>query len=50
MGDIDDRLRELLGLRRNLPGSIAVKETLDEASTHVYDREGNRRTCVSWRT
>jgi hypothetical protein len=30
MGDIDDRLRELLDRRRELPGSIAVMETLGE--------------------
>jgi len=33
MGDIDDRLRELLDRRRELPGSIAVMETHSEAST-----------------
>ncbi len=33
MGDIDDRLRELLERRRLLPGSIAVMETHAEAST-----------------
>ena len=33
MGDIDDRLRDLLDRRRNLPGSIAVMETHAEAST-----------------
>ena len=33
MGDIDDRLRELLERRRVLPGSIAVMETHGEAGT-----------------
>lgn len=33
MGDIDDRLRDLLERRRQLPGSIAVVETHAEAST-----------------
>jgi len=32
MGDIDDRLRDLLDRRRILPGSIAVMETHAEAS------------------
>jgi hypothetical protein len=31
MGDIDDRLRELLERRHVLPGSIAVMETHREA-------------------
>lgn len=33
VGDIDDRLRELLERRRQLPASIAVMETHAEAST-----------------
>ena len=32
VGDVDDRLHELLLRRRDLPGSIAVMETQDQAS------------------
>ena len=39
MGDIDDRLRELLDRRRELPGSIAVMETHAEAAAI------NRHSC-----
>jgi len=52
MGDIDDRLRELLEHRRNLPGSIAVMETLDEASTinrHLCELENlTMRLAACW--
>ncbi len=52
MGDIDDRLRELLEHRRNLPGSIAVMETLDEASTinrHLCELENlTMRLAARW--
>lgn len=52
MGDIDDRLRELLEHRRNLPGSIAVMETLDEATTinrHLCELENlTMRLAACW--
>jgi len=40
MSEIDDRLRELLDRRRNLPGSIAVMETQSEAAAI------NRELCA----
>jgi hypothetical protein len=52
MGDIDDRLRRLLKRRRELPGSIAVMETLDEAATinrHLCELENlTMRLAVCW--
>ena len=49
MGDIDDRLRELLDRRRELPGSIAVMETHAEAAAinrHLFELEN---LTMSWR-
>lgn len=52
MGDIDDRLRELLDHRRELPGSIAVMETHAEASTinvHLCELENlTMRLAACW--
>ena len=52
MGDIDDRLRELLERRRELPGSIAVMETIDEAATinrHLCELENlTMRLAACW--
>jgi hypothetical protein len=52
VGDIDDRLRELLERRRHLPGSIAVMETHAEASTinmHVCELENlTMRLAACW--
>ena len=52
MGDIDDRLRELLERRRDLPGSIAVMETLDQATTidrHLCELENlTMRLAACW--
>src|SRR4051794_15160588 len=52
VGDIDDRLRELLEHRRHLPGSIAVMETHAEASMinmHLCELENlTMRLAVCW--
>jgi len=52
VGDIDDRLRELLDRRRQLPGSIAVMETHAEASTinmHLCELENlTMRLAACW--
>ncbi len=40
MAEIDDRLHELLDRRRNLPGSIAVMETKDQAEHINSDLRG----------
>jgi hypothetical protein len=52
MGDIDDRLRELLDRRRELPGSIAVMETHAEAAAinrHLCELENlTMRLAACW--
>lgn len=52
MGDIDDRLRELLERRRLLPGSIAVMETHSEAANvnrHLCELENlTMRLAACW--
>ena len=52
MGDIDDRLRDLLDRRRHLPGSIAVIETRAEASTinmHLFGLKNlTMRLAACW--
>jgi hypothetical protein len=52
VGDIDDRLRALLDRRRELPGSIAVMETLAEASAinmHLCELENlTMRLAACW--
>jgi len=52
VGDIDDRLRDLLEKRRDLPGSIAVMETHGEASTinmHLCELENlTMRLAACW--
>ena len=52
MGEIDDRLKELLERRRQLPGSIAVMEAHKEASTinmHLCELENlTMRLGASW--
>jgi len=52
MGDIDDRLRDLLERRRDLPGSIAVMETRDEPQTinmHLCELESlTLRLAACW--
>jgi hypothetical protein len=52
VGEIDDRLRELLDRRRQLPGSIAVMETHGEAATingHLCELENlTMRLAACW--
>jgi hypothetical protein len=52
MGDIDDRLRDLLDRRRDLPGSIAVMETHAEAAAinrHLCELENlTMRLAACW--
>lgn len=52
MGEIDDRLHELVERRRHLPGSIAVMETHTEASTinrHLCELENlTMRLAACW--
>ena len=52
MGDIDDRLRDLLDRRRQLPGPIAVMETHTKASTinmHLCELENlTMRLAACW--
>lgn len=52
MGDIDDRLRELLDRRRELPGSIAVMETHAQAAAinrHLCELENlTMRLAACW--
>lgn len=52
MGDVDDKLQELLQRRRELPGSIAVMETKERASrinSELCVLEGNvLRLAACW--
>lgn len=52
MGEVDDKLQELLERRRKLPGSIAVMETKEQASrinSELCVLEGNvLRLAACW--